>query len=82
MALHYGAELQGAEDSMKILMLLGPIILLVLLVVTVPAAAECDARGGVQFVCDQSGPEDLVAVPGSPWVVASSYPEGNFHPTP
>ena len=77
MNLHYGAELQGAEDSMKILMLLGPIILLVLLGVTVPAAAECDARGGVQFVCDQSGPEDLVAVPGSPWVVASSFPEGN-----
>ena len=29
------------------------------------------------FVCDQSGPEDLVAVPGSPWVLASSYPEGS-----
>ena len=43
---------------------------------TAPAAAACDPEGGVQFVCNQSGPEDLVAVPRSPWVLASSYPEG------
>jgi hypothetical protein len=27
----------------------------------------------VQFVCGQQGPEDLVVVPGSQWVVASAY---------
>jgi hypothetical protein len=27
----------------------------------------------VQFICGQNGPEDLVVVPGSQWVVASSY---------
>src|SRR5262245_4369288 len=29
--------------------------------------------GNVQFVCDQTAPEDLVAVPGSDWIVASAY---------
>jgi len=41
-----------------------------------PAAqtpASCDAIGDVQFVCGQSGPEDLVVVPGAQWVVASAY---------
>jgi hypothetical protein len=37
------------------------------------APATCDAIGGVQFICGQNGPEDLVVVPGSQWVVASSY---------
>ena len=38
-----------------------------------PAPATCDAIGDVQFICGQNGPEDLVVVPGSQWVVASSY---------
>jgi hypothetical protein len=38
-----------------------------------PAPATCDAIGAVQFICGQSGPEDLVVVPGSQWVVASAY---------
>jgi hypothetical protein len=38
-----------------------------------PAPAKCEAIGDVQFVCGQNGPEDLVVVPGSQWVVASSY---------
>jgi hypothetical protein len=38
-----------------------------------PAPATCDAIGAVQFICGQSGPEDLVVVPGSRWVVASAY---------
>jgi len=36
-----------------------------------PRAAGCEAAGSVRFVCDQSGPEDLVPVPGGRWVVAS-----------
>jgi sugar lactone lactonase YvrE len=31
------------------------------------------AAGNTQFVCGQTAPEDLVLVPGSEWVVASSY---------
>ena len=31
----------------------------------------CDPLGNVQFVCGLVGPEDLVVVPGSDWVIAS-----------
>jgi hypothetical protein len=34
-------------------------------------AAGCDAIGNVRFICDQLGPEDLAAVPGSEWVLSS-----------
>jgi hypothetical protein len=33
----------------------------------------CVAGGGIQFVCKQQGPEDLVVVPGGEWVVASAF---------
>ncbi len=36
-----------------------------------PRASACDALGNVQFICGLVGPEDLVAVPGSDWVIAS-----------
>jgi len=41
--------------------------------IAVPRAAGCDPVGEIRFVCDQAGPEDLVAVPGSAWLVASAY---------
>jgi len=37
------------------------------------APAGCSPAGGVQFICGQDGPEDMVAVPGSEWVLASSF---------
>ena len=37
-----------------------------------PSAAQCDPDGNVQFVCGYVNPEDLVAVPRSPWVIVSS----------
>src|SRR6266446_1574556 len=37
----------------------------------VPRAAGCDPVGNVQFICGLVGPEDLVPVPGSNWVIAS-----------
>ena len=37
------------------------------------APAGCGAVGSVQFVCGQDGPEDLVLVPGSDWVIASAF---------
>src|SRR6185295_462261 len=39
------------------------------------ATPPCVPQGpnGVQFVCDQTAPEDLVLVPGSEWIVATSY---------
>jgi hypothetical protein len=38
----------------------------------IPATA-CDAVTDVQLVCGQEGPEDLVVLPGSQWVVASAF---------
>lgn len=36
-------------------------------------APGCQPDGDVQFVCGQQGPEDLVALPGSQWIVATAY---------
>jgi hypothetical protein len=42
-------------------------------------SAACQPVGKVQFVCGQDAPEDLVVVPGSPWVVASVFsPKGGI----
>ena len=38
-----------------------------------PATAPCNPVGTVRFVCDQRAPEDLVALPGSQWIVASAF---------
>ena len=57
---------------MKVLMSLGIVITLSLICGSVEAkAAGCEAIGNVRFICDQLGPEDLAAVPGSDWVLAS-----------
>jgi sugar lactone lactonase YvrE len=34
--------------------------------------ANCAPAGNIQFVCGQEGPEDLIYLPGTDWVVASS----------
>src|SRR5215813_3223652 len=38
-------------------------------------APPCMPKGanGIQYVCNQTAPEDLVLVPGSEWIVATSY---------
>jgi hypothetical protein len=41
--------------------------------VAAQAPAPCTPAGDIQFICGQQGPEDLVVVPGSQWVVASAY---------
>src|SRR6516162_10026744 len=57
---------------MRMLMSLGIVITLSLIGGIVEAkAAGCEAIGNVRFICDQLGPEDLAAVPGSDWVLAS-----------
>jgi hypothetical protein len=42
-------------------------------------AQACDPRGAVTFVCGVMNPEDLVAVPGAPWVIASGLNGGALH---
>jgi hypothetical protein len=36
-------------------------------------APSCEPVGQIRFVCGQDGPEDLVAVPNSAWLIASAY---------
>src|SRR5262245_51472008 len=35
--------------------------------------ASCDPIGALRFVCGPDGPEDLVAVPRTPWLISSAY---------
>jgi hypothetical protein len=66
---------------MKITTLLAVVSIACLLVGSTPSAQPqpqgppppCVAGGGIQFVCKQQGPEDLVVVPGGEWVVASAF---------
>src|SRR5690349_9374150 len=37
------------------------------------APAGCAPTGNIRYVCGQEAPEDLVAVPGSDWVIASVF---------
>jgi hypothetical protein len=58
--------------------------LLVMLLVLAPCAsgtgairaAGCDPEGKIKYICGLVAPEDLIAVPRSPWVVASGYTAG------
>src|SRR5437867_604042 len=50
---------------------LGIVVWLFLLGNLEARAAGCDPIGNVRFICDQIGPEDLVAVSGSEWVLSS-----------
>ncbi len=34
---------------------------------------DCEADGPIGFICGQNNPEDLADIPGSPWVIASTY---------
>ena len=61
--------------AMSTLLLLGMTVGFVVSSSVASEAAACDPVGDAQFVCGQSGPEDLVAVPGAPWVLASGYAE-------
>lgn len=61
---------------MRVLTLLGLTVALALPAGSArPRAAGCEAVGEVQFICGLSGPEDLAAIPGGQWIIASSYPE-------
>ena len=42
-------------------------------------AADCNPEGNVTFICGVMAPEDLVAIPGGEWVIASGYSGGPIH---
>src|SRR4051812_23707081 len=42
-----------------------------------PASAQsCEPASGLEFVCGPKNAEDLVRVPGTPWIIASGMTEG------
>ena len=53
-------------------------VVMCLLGLASPSAAQCDPDGDVQFVCGPVSPEDLVAVPGSPWVIVSGMEDDGY----
>jgi hypothetical protein len=40
------------------------------------AQQSCESSGDVSYVCGVKNPEDLVLVPGTPWIVSSGMAEG------
>jgi DNA-binding beta-propeller fold protein YncE len=54
-------------------LLLATLILVVPAIAASQAANNCAASGNIQFVCGQQGPEDLIYLPGTDWVFASSF---------
>ena len=48
-------------------------LLAAVLAMSTPAAAQaaCDPAAGLTFICGLTNAEDLVQVPGTPWIVAS-----------
>src|SRR5581483_7832756 len=43
------------------------------------ASAACDPVGSTKFVCGTINSEDLIHIPGTPWIIASGLAEGD-HP--
>jgi hypothetical protein len=41
-------------------------------------AGGCEPDGNVQFVCGPVSPEDLIAIPESPWIVASGMEDDGY----
>ena len=54
------------------------ILLAAAMAVSAPAAAQaaCDPAAGLTFICGLTNAEDLVQLPGTPWIVASGLAEG------
>ena len=54
------------------------IMVLALMAISMPAAAQaaCDPAAGLTFICGLTNAEDLVQVPGTPWIVASGLADG------
>jgi len=42
------------------------------------ADADCAANGDTQFICGPVSPEDLIEIPGTPWVIVSSMEEPGY----
>lgn len=64
---------------MKLRLLSISIISMICLIsLAAPSSAACDADGEVQFLCGPVSAEDLMAVPESPWIVASGMEDEGY----
>ena len=56
------------------------VLLAVGLAMSAPAAAQasCDPAGGLTFICGLTNAEDLVALPGTPWIIASGMADASI----
>jgi hypothetical protein len=62
--------------------LVSSVVAACLLALPAAGAAQCDPDGDVEFVCGPVNPEDLAAVPDSPWVIVSSMADdGHLYAT-
>ena len=64
-----------SAHSQRMSILVSAIVASVTIATAVAAqkGAACAPSDGVRFVCGQSGPEDLVQIPGTRWLVASAF---------
>src|SRR5690606_12261971 len=53
-----------------------PVLLLLCLSDAVYAQKACEPAGGLEFICGPRNAEDLVLVPGTPWIISSGEGEG------
>src|SRR5688572_4423855 len=53
-----------------------PVLLLLCLADEVFAQKACEPAGGLQFICGPKNAEDLVLVPGTPWILSSGKADG------
>jgi hypothetical protein len=54
------------------------VTVLCLLGVASLGAAQCEPDGAIQFICGPVSPEDLIQIPGSPWVIVSSMEDDGY----
>ncbi len=54
------------------------ILIAVVVATSIPAAAQaaCEPDAGLSFICGLTNAEDLVEVPGTPWIIASGLADG------
>jgi hypothetical protein len=50
--------------------------LLAALALAAAAPADCSPEGAFDYVCGPEKPEDLLVLPGTPWLVASGFAPG------
>src|ERR1035438_9471083 len=74
--LPFAVRVEYAEREVC-MRVIAPFVFLVTFALVQPLAAQtaasCAPAGNIQFVCGQEAPEDLLHLPGSDWVIASSH---------